>query len=43
MGWQNIGSTPVVLEAGILKGWGNIMMNKDWGVPESLKSNNRTM
>ena len=22
MGWQNIGSTPVVFEAGILKGWG---------------------
>ena len=22
MGWQNIDSTPVVLEAGILKGWG---------------------
>jgi len=32
MGWRNIGSTPVVFEAGILKGWGKYYYEQRlWG------------
>jgi len=32
-GWQNIDSTPVVLEAGILKGWGKYYYEQRLGRP----------
>jgi ABC-type dipeptide/oligopeptide/nickel transport system permease component len=37
MGWQNIGSTPVVLEAGILKGWGKYYDEQRLGSPRIPK------
>ncbi len=36
-GWQNIGSTPVVLEAGILKGWGKYYDEQGLGRPRIPK------
>jgi hypothetical protein len=33
MGWQNIDSTPVVFEAGILKGWGKYYDEQRLGSP----------
>jgi hypothetical protein len=33
MGWQNIDSTPVVFEAGILKGWGKYYDDQRLGSP----------
>ena len=36
-GWQNIDSTPVVLEAGILKGWGKYYYEQKMGSPRILK------
>ena len=32
-GWQNIDSTPIVLEAGILKGWGKYYYEQRLGSP----------
>jgi Protein of unknown function (DUF3192) len=32
-GWQNIGSTPVVFEAGLLKGWGKYYAEQRLGSP----------
>jgi len=37
MGWQNIGSTPVVFEAGILKGWGKYYDEQRLGSPRIPK------
>jgi hypothetical protein len=37
MGWQNIGSTPVVFEAGILKGWAKYYDEQRFGSPRILK------
>ena len=37
MGWQNIGSTPVVFEAGILKGWANYYDEQRLGSPRIPK------
>jgi len=36
-GWQNIDSTPVVLEAGILKGWGKYYYEQSLGSPRPPK------
>ena len=36
-GWQNIDSTPVVFEAGILKGWGKYYHEQRLGSPRILK------
>ena len=43
MGWQNIDSTPVVFEAGILKGWGKYYDEQRLGsprIPEDQSSDN---
>ena len=37
MGWQNIGSTPVVFEAGILRGWGKYYDEQRLGSPRIPK------
>ena len=37
MGWQNIGSTPVVFEAGILKGWAKYFDEQRLGSPRIPK------
>jgi hypothetical protein len=37
MGWQNIGSTPVVFEKGILKGWGKYYDEQRLGSPRIPK------
>ena len=34
-GWQDIDSTPVVFEAGILKGWGKYYYEERLGMPQS--------
>jgi hypothetical protein len=36
-GWQNMGSTPVVFEAGILKGWGKYYDEQRLGSPRISK------
>jgi len=36
-GWQNIASTPVVFEAGILKGWGEYYYEERLGSPRIPK------
>jgi hypothetical protein len=36
-GWQNVDSTPVVLEAGILKGWGKYYDDESLGSPRIPK------
>jgi len=37
MGWQNMGSTPVVFEAGILKGWAKYYAEQRLGSPRLPK------
>src|SRR4030042_102961 len=37
MGWQNIDSTPVIFEAGILKGWGKYYYEQRLGSPRIPK------
>jgi len=36
-GWQNVDSTPVVFEAGILKGWGKYYYEQRLGSPRIAK------
>ncbi len=37
MGWQDIGSTPVVIEGGILKGWAKYYDEQRLGSPRIPK------